>query len=220
MFGGQVNVPVVIRMAGGAGLSVGAQHSHSLEGWYAHVPGIKVVCPSNPADAKGLLKTALRDENPVIFIENTATYGMRGPVPEGQYYTPFGKAKIVRPGKDVTIVGYSGSVHQATKAAEILAQGGIEAEVIDLRTLRPFDSKTVIESVKKTSRCVVVEHDWRFGGFGGEVAAQVQEQAFDYLDAPVARVGGVEVPMPYSFPLEKAALPSEDQVAEAARALF
>jgi pyruvate dehydrogenase E1 component beta subunit len=220
MFGGQVNVPVVIRMASGAGLSVGAQHSHSLEGWFAHVPGLKVVCPSNAADAKGLLKTAMRDENPVIFIENTATYGLRGPVPEGEYFTPFGQANLLRRGDDVTIIAYSGSVHQATRAAEMLAAEDIEAEVIDLRTLRPLDSETILTSVRKTNRAVVVEHAWRFGGFGAEIAALIQEQAFDDLDAPVARVGGVEVPMPYSFPLEKAALPSEEQVVEAVRALF
>ena len=220
MFGGQVSVPVVIRMASGAGLSVGAQHSHSLEGWFAHVPGLKVACPSNSADAKGLLKTALKDENPVIFIENTAIYGLRGQVPEGEYFVPFGKARIARPGRDVTIIGYSGSVHQATRAADLLAQEDIDAEVIDLRTLRPLDSQTILDSVKKTNRAVVVEHAWRFGGFGGEVAALIQENAFDYLDSPVARIGGVEVPMPYSMPLEKAALPSEEQVVAAVRSLF
>jgi pyruvate dehydrogenase E1 component beta subunit len=220
MFGGQVNVPLVIRMASGAGLSVGAQHSHSLEGWFAHVPGLKVVCPSNAADAKGLLKTAMRDENPVIFIENTATYGLRGPVPEDEYFTPFGRANVLREGDDVTIIAYSGSVHQATRAAEMLAAEDIEAEVIDLRSLRPLDSETILASVRKTNRAVVVEHAWRFGGFGAEIAALIQEQAFDDLDAPVARVGGVEVPMPYSFPLEKAALPSEEQVVAAVRALF
>jgi pyruvate dehydrogenase E1 component beta subunit len=220
MFGGQVSVPVVIRMASGARLSVGAQHSHSLEGWFAHVPGLKVVCPSNPADAKGLLKTALKDENPVIFIENTASYGMKGEVPEGEYYVPFGKARIARPGKDVTIIGYSGSVIEATRAAELLSQEDIDAEVIDLRSLRPLDTEAILASVRKTNRCVVVEHAWRFGGFGAELAALVQEHAFDYLDAPVARVAGVEVPMPYSMPLEAAALPSPEQVVEAARALF
>lgn len=220
MSGGQINAPIVIRMASGGGLALAAQHSHSLENWYAHIPGLKVICPSNSHDAKGLLKTALKDENPVIFIENTAIYGQRGEVPDGEYYIPFGKARIVRPGKDVSIIGYSGSVNQATRAADILAAEGIDAEVIDLRSLRPLDSEAIIASVKKTNRAVVVEHAWRFGGFGSEVAAQIQEHAFDYLDAPVGRVAGVEVPMPYSFELEKAALPSEQQVAAAVRALF
>ncbi len=220
MFGGQVSVPVIIRMASGAGLSVGAQHSHSVEGWFAHVPGLKVVCPSNAADAKGLLRTAFDDGNPVIFIENTALYGLRGEVPEGDYRVPFGQARVAREGRDVTLIGYSGSVYQALDAAEELAREEIEAEVIDLRTLRPLDTDTVVASVKKTNRAVVVEHAWRFGGFGAEVAALIQELGFDYLDAPVARVGGVEVPMPYSFELERAALPSASQVAEAARAMF
>jgi len=220
MFGGQVSVPLIIRMAGGAGLSVGAQHSHSVEGWFAHVPGLKVVCPSNAADAKGLLRTAFEDGNPIIFVENTALYGLRGEVPEGDYHVPFGEARVARQGTDVTLIGYSGSVTQALGAADQLAQEDIEAEVIDLRTLRPLDTEAVIESVKKTSRALVVEHAWRSGGFGAELAAQIQELAFDSLDAPVARVAGVEVPMPYSFELEKAALPSESQVIEAVRAMF
>jgi pyruvate dehydrogenase E1 component beta subunit len=220
MSGGQATVPIVIRMASGGGLSLGAQHSHSLEGWFAHVPGLKVVCPSSPADAKGLLATALKDENPVIFIEFTASYGLRGEVPEGEYTIPFGQANIVRPGDDVTIISYGGGVTQATKAAELLAQEEISAEVIDLRTLRPLDTDTILQSVQKTNRAVVVEHAWRFGGFGGEVAAQIQDRAFDYLDAPVARIGGVEVPMPYSMPLEAAAMPHESQVVEAVRAMF
>ncbi len=221
MFGGQVSVPLIIRMASGAGLSVGAQHSHSVEGWFAHVPGLKVVCPSNAADAKGLLRTAFDEENPVIFIENTALYGLRGEVPEGDYRVPFGQARIARQGADVTLIGYSGSVYQALDAADALArEEEIEAEVIDLRTLRPLDTNTVIDSVKKTNRAVVVEHAWRFGGFGAELAALIQEMAFDYLDAPVARVAGVEVPMPYSFELEKAALPSAAQVVDAVRGMF
>lgn len=220
MFGGQVSVPLIIRMASGAGLSTGAQHSHSLEGWFAHIPGLKVVCPSNPADAKGLLRTAFDDGNPVIFIENTALYGLRGEVPRSDYRVPFGEARVAREGADVTLIGYSGSVSQALGAADQLAQEDIEAEVIDLRTLRPLDTEAVVESVKKTNRAVIVEHAWRLGGFGAELAAQIQELAFDYLDAPVARVAGVEVPMPYSFELEKAALPSEAQVVEAVRAMF
>jgi pyruvate dehydrogenase E1 component beta subunit len=220
MSGGQSTVPIVIRTASGAGLSLGAQHSHSIEGWFAHVPGIKVVCPSNPYDAKGLLATAFKDENPVIFIEHTAIYAMRGEVPDEPYYVPFGVANLARPGKDVTIVSYSGSVGPSLKAAETLAAEGIEAEVIDLRTLRPLDIDTVIESVRKTNRAVIVEHAWRFGGFGGEIAAQIQERAFDYLDAPVGRVAGLEVPMPYSFELEKAAVPTDADVVTAVKALF
>jgi pyruvate dehydrogenase E1 component beta subunit len=221
MSGGQINVPLVIRMASGAGSQLGAQHSHSLEGWYAHVPGLKVVCPSNPHDAKGLLKTAFRDDNPVIFVEHTAIYSLRGEVPEGEYFVPFGLANVVRPGSDVTLIGYSGSVHQGMLAAALLAeQDEIEAEVIDLRTLRPLDIDTVVESVKKTGRAVVVEDDWEFGGFGGEVATQIQALAFDYLDAPVERVGGADIPMPYSGRLEQAALPSAEQIASAVRAMF
>ncbi|MPZ13644.1 MAG: alpha-ketoacid dehydrogenase subunit beta [Chloroflexi bacterium] len=220
MFGGQVSVPLIIRMASGAGLSTGAQHSHSVEGWFAHIPGLKVVCPSNAADAKGLLRTAFEDGNPIIFIENTALYSLRGEVPDGDYHVPFGQARVAREGTDVTLIGYSGSVYQALGCADQLAEEDIQAEVIDLRTLRPLDTDAVVKSVKKTNHAVVIEHAWRFGGFGAEVAAQIQEHTFDDLDAPVARVAGVEVPMPYSFELEKAALPSESQVVEAVRAMF
>jgi pyruvate dehydrogenase E1 component beta subunit len=221
MSGGQITVPVIIRMASGGGLSLGAQHSHSFEGWFAHIPGIKVACPSNPYDAKGLLRAAFLDNNPVIFIEYTAHYGLRGEVPEDDYVVPFGQAKLVREGKDVTIIGYSGSVMLAEKAAAILAEeDGIEAEVIDLRTLRPLDMETVVASVKKTNRAVVVESAFRFGGFAGEVATQIQEEAFDFLDAPIGRVAGVEVPMPYATVLERAAMPDEHEVVEAVRALF
>ncbi|HEY3115133.1 MAG TPA: alpha-ketoacid dehydrogenase subunit beta [Chloroflexota bacterium] len=220
MFGGQVPVPVIIRMASGAGLSLGAQHSHSLEGWFAHIPGLKVVCPSTAGDAKGLLRTAFEDNNPIIFIENTALYGVKGEVPEGDYRVPFGEVRIAREGSDATVIGYSGSVPQALGAADRLAEEDIEAEVLDLRTLQPLDTHGVVESVRKTHRAVVVEHDWRSGGFGAELAARIQELAFDDLDAPVARVAGVEVPMPYSFELEKAALPSEAQVVDAVRAMF
>jgi pyruvate dehydrogenase E1 component beta subunit len=220
MSGGQIRVPLVIRMASGAGSQLGAQHSHSLEGWYAHVPGLKVVCPSNPYDAKGLLKTAFRDDNPVIFIEHTAIYALKGEVPEDEYFVPFGQASVMRPGTDVTIVGYSGSVHQSMRAATMLAEDEIEAEVIDLRTLRPLDMETVLESVRKTGRAVIVEDDWRFGGFAGEVVALIQEKAFDYLDAPIARVAGADVPMPYSRALEMAALPSEQQIATAVRGMM
>ncbi|MGE5595207.1 MAG: alpha-ketoacid dehydrogenase subunit beta [Hyphomicrobiales bacterium] len=222
MSGGQFNVPLVLRMASGGGSQLGATHSHSLEGLYAHFPGLKVVVPSNPADGKGLLKQAFRDENPVIFIEHSALYGVRGEVPEdGDFRIPFGKANVLREGTDVTVIGYSGSVHQAIRAATMLEeQEKLSAEVIDLRTLRPLDIDTVIESVKKTNRAVVVEDDWKFGGFGGELSAQIMERAFDWLDAPVARVSGKDVPMPYNRNLEFAALPSEEDVVEAVLAML
>ena len=222
MSGGQFNVPLVLRMASGGGSQLGATHSHSFEGMYAHFPGLKVVCPSNPADAKGLLKQAFRDENPVIFIEHSALYSMKGEVPDDpDFRIPFGKARIAREGTDVTIVGYSGSVHQALRAATMLEeQEQISAEVIDLRCLRPLDMDTVIASVKKTNRAVIVEDDWKFGGFGGELSAQIMEKAFDWLDAPVARVSGKDVPMPYNRNLEFAALPSEEDVVEAVLAML
>lgn len=222
MSNGQINVPLVIRMASGGGSQLAATHSHSLEGLYAHFPGLKVVCPSNPADAKGLLKRAFRDQNTVIFIEHTANYALRGEVPEdSDYLVEFGKASILREGTDVTIVGYSGSVHQGTRAADMLAaQEEISAEVIDLRTLRPLDIDTVVESVKKTNRAVIVEDDWRFGGFAGELSAQIMERAFDWLDAPVARVCSKDVPLPYNRNLEFATLPSEEDVVDAVLAMF
>ncbi len=222
MSNGQINVPMVIRMASGGGSQLAATHSHSLEGLYAHFPGIKVVCPSNPADAKGLLKRAFRDDNTVVFIEHTALYSMKGEVPDDPEFTiEFGKANILREGKDVTIIGYSGSVWQASRAATMLeSQEGISAEVIDLRTLRPLDIDTVIASVKKTNRAVIVEDDWKFGGFAGELSAQIMERAFDWLDAPVARVCGKDVPMPYNRNLEFAALPSEEDVVDAVLAML
>jgi pyruvate dehydrogenase E1 component beta subunit len=222
MSNGQINVPLVIRMASGGGSQLAATHSHSLEGLYAHFPGLKVVCPSNPADAKGLLKRAFRDQNTVIFIEHTANYALRGEVPEDtNYLVEFGKANVLREGTDVTIVGYSGSVHQGTRAADMLAaQEEISAEVIDLRTLRPLDIDTVVESVKKTNRAVIVEDDWRFGGFAGELSAQIMERAFDWLDAPVARVCSKDVPLPYNRNLEFATLPSEEDVVDAVLAMF
>lgn len=222
MSNGQINVPLVIRMAAGGGSQLAATHSHSLEGLYAHFPGLKVACPSNAADAKGLLKRAFRDDNTVIFIEHTALYGVRGEVPDDpDFLVDFGKANVLREGTDVTIVGYSGSVWQAYRAASLLAdQEEISAEVIDLRTLRPLDIETVVNSVKKTNRAVIVEDDWKFGGFAGELSAQIMEHAFDWLDAPVARVCGKDVPMPYNRNLEFAALPSEEDVVEAVLAMF
>lgn len=222
MSGGQVHVPLVLRMASGGGSQLGATHSHSLEGMFAHFPGLLVVCPSFPADAKGLLKRAFREPNPVIFIEHTALYGLRGEVPDDpDHLVEFGRAAVVRAGSDVTIVGYSGSVHQAWRAAGMLdAEHGLSAEVIDLRTLRPLDIATVLESVRRTNRAVIVEDDWKFGGFAGEVSAQIMEHAFDWLDAPVARVCGADVPMPYNRNLEYAALPSEEDVVEAVLAML
>ena len=212
MSNGQINVPLVIRMAGGAGSQLGAQHSQSLESWYAHVPGLKVVVPATPYDAKGLLMTAFADENPVIFIEHTALYSMKGDVPEEMYSLPFGKADVHREGTDVTLIGYSGSLHQAFRAAEQLAQEGIECEVLNLRTLRPLDVEGILASVRKTNRAIVVEDDWQFGGFGGEIVAIIQEHAFDDLDAPVLRCSGADVPMPYAGALEQAALPQEADI--------
>jgi pyruvate dehydrogenase E1 component beta subunit len=219
MSNGQINVPIVIRMAGGAGSQLGAQHSQSLESWYAHVPGLKVVVPATPYDAKGLLMTAFDDENPVIFIEHTALYTSKGEVPEEPYRLPFGKAEIFREGSDVTLIGYSGSLHQAARAAEQLAAEGISCEVLNLRTLRPLDTDAILASVRKTNRAIVVEDDWQFGGFGGEIAAIIQERAFDDLDAPVLRCSGADVPTPYNGALEQAALPQEMDIIRMVRGM-
>lgn len=212
MSNGQITIPLVIRMAGGAGSQLGAQHSHSIESWFAHVPGLKVVVPATPYDAKGLLMTAFDDENPIMFIEHTALYATKGDVPEEPYRLPFGKAELAREGADVTLIGYGGSFHQAFRAATALASDGIEADVLNLRTLRPLDVDAILTSVRKTNRLVVVEDDWEFGGFAGEIAAIVQEQAFDDLDAPVLRCSGADVPMPYNGALEQAALPQEADI--------
>ncbi len=212
MSNGQINVPLVIRMAGGAGSQLGAQHSHSLESWYAHVPGLKVAVPATPYDAKGLLMTAFDDENPVIFIEHTALYASKGEVPEDAYRVPFGKADVMHPGTDVSLIGYGGSVWQCQRAAMTLEASGISAEVLNLRTLRPLDTEAILCSVRKTNRAIIVEDDWEFGGFGGEIAAIIQEQAFDDLDAPVRRCAGAAVPMPYNGALEQAALPQEADI--------
>ncbi|MCI0856701.1 MAG: alpha-ketoacid dehydrogenase subunit beta, partial [Chloroflexi bacterium] len=220
MSAGQINVPMVIRMASGAGSQLSSQHSHSLEGWYAHIPGIKVAVPYTPRDARGLLKTAFNEQNPVIFIEHTALYARKGEVPDEDYAIPFGQAEVIREGADVTLIGYSGSVYQALGAADILAEAGRQADVINLRTLRPLDVDTIIASVRKTHRAVVTEDDWKFGGFGGEISAIIMEEAFDDLDGPVARVCGADVPIPYAKALEQAALPNPQQIADAALALF
>ena len=222
MFGGQAKVPLVIRMPQGAGHQLGPTHSHCLEAMFLQVPGLLVAVPSTAADAKGLLKAAIRDDNPVIFIEHEYLYGQRGEVPEDDdHIVNFGEAVIRREGSDVTIVGISRMASTTQKAAKILSEEhGIEAEVIDPRTLRPLDLDTILASVRKTNRCVIVEEGWPHGGVGANIAALVQEQAFDDLDAPVGRVTGADLPMPYSKPLEQIAYPHEPQVVEAVLALF
>jgi pyruvate dehydrogenase E1 component beta subunit len=221
MFGGQAKVPMVIRFPQGGGHQLGPTHSHTLEAMFLHVPGLLVAVPSTPADAKALLKAAIRDDNPVIFIEHESLYGMRGEVPENGGPMNFGEAAIRREGADVTIVGISRMAVTAERAAEKLAaEEDIEADVIDPRTLRPLDLDTILESVRKTNRCVIVEEGWPHGGVGANLAALVQEQAFDYLDAPVQRVTGADVPMPYSKALEQAAMPHEEHVVKAAIATF
>ena len=218
MSGGQVKLSIVFRGPNGPASRVAAQHSQDYSSWYSHIPGLKVIAPSTAADAKGLLKAAIRDPNPVMFLENEILYGHSSPVPKlDDYVLPIGRARIVRSGNDVTIVAWSMGMTYALKAAEELAKDNIDAEVIDLRTLKPMDFDTIIESVKKTGRLVTVEEGWKQSGVGAEIAARVTEQAFDYLDAPVTRVCGKDVPMPYAANLEKLALPSVAEVVEAAK---
>jgi pyruvate dehydrogenase E1 component beta subunit len=205
MSGGQIGVPIVFRGPGGSALQLGAQHSQAFESFYAHVPGLKVVMPATPADAKGLLKSAIRDEDPVVFIEGEMLYNIKGDVPEGEYVTPIGVADVKRPGRDATIICHSKTVGPALKAAEELAGAGIEAEVIDLRTIRPLDERAILESVARTNRCVVAEEGWPFAGVGAQVVDLIQREVFDALDAPVLRVTGADVPMPYNKLLERAA---------------
>ena len=219
MFGGKNALPIVYRAAFGAGIGNAAQHTQSLEAWFTHVPGLKVVTPSNAYDAKGLLKSAIRDDNVVLFFEHKALYRERGNVPEGEYLVPIGVSDIKRPGADATVVSYSRQVQFALQAAEILAGEGIDAEVIDLRTLYPLDIAPVLESVKKTNRAMVVHEAVRFGGLGGEVAAQIQELAFDYLDAPVKRLGAAHTPVPFAEPLEMASFPSVETICQGVREL-
>ena len=220
MSGGQVTVSIVFRGPNGAAARVGAQHSQDYSSWYSHVPGLKVIAPYTAADAKGLLKSAIRDPNPVIFLENEILYGQSFPVPKlDDYVVPIGKAKIARSGRDVTLVAWSIGMSYALKAAEELAKDNIEAEVIDLRTLKPMDLETILASVQKTGRLVTVEEGWRQSGVGAEIAASVMEQAFDWLDAPVTRVTGKDVPMPYAANLEKLALPTVAEVVEAAKSV-
>ncbi|MCW2991351.1 MAG: alpha-ketoacid dehydrogenase subunit beta [Solirubrobacterales bacterium] len=219
MFGGQIRVPLVVRMPQGAGHQLGPTHSHSWEAFFLHVPGLLVAVPSTAADAKGLLKAAIRDDNPVVFIEHEYLYGQRGEVPEGEHVVDFGQAVVRREGADVTIVGISRMAITAQKAAETLsAEHHVEAEVIDPRTLRPLDLDTILASVRKTNRCVIVEEGWPHGGVGANLAALIQEQAFDWLDAPIGRVTGADIPMPYSKPLEEIAYPHEPQIVQAALA--
>jgi pyruvate dehydrogenase E1 component beta subunit len=220
MSGGQMGCSIVFRGPNGAAARVAAQHSQDYSAWYSQVPGLKVIAPFSAADYKGLLKSAIRDPNPVIFLENEMLYGQSGPVPKlDDYVIPIGKARIVRSGGHVTVVSWSNGMSYALKAADELAKQGIEAEVIDLRTLRPLDTDTIVASVKKTGRAVTVEEGWQQSGVGAEIAARIMEHAFDYLDAPVARVSGKDVPMPYAANLEKLALPSVAEVVEAAKAV-
>jgi pyruvate dehydrogenase E1 component beta subunit len=220
MSGGQMGAPMVFRGPNGAASRVAAQHSQCYSSWYAHVPGLKVVIPSNPADAKGLLKSAIRDPNPVLVLENEMLYGVSGPVPKvDDWLVPIGKARIARPGTDVTIVSFARGMNYALAAAETLAGEGIEAEVIDLRSLRPIDWETILASVRKTNRLVTVEEAWPTCSIGSEICAQVAIQAFDYLDAPPAKVNGADVPMPYAANLEKLALPNADQVVAAVKSV-
>jgi pyruvate dehydrogenase E1 component beta subunit len=221
MSGGLVTVPIVFRGPNGAAARVAAQHSQCYSAWYAHIPGVKVIAPSTPADAKGLLKSAIRDPNPVVFLENELLYGTHGPVPKGDdFLIPIGKARIARPGRDVTVVSFARGMVYALEAAEQLAKEGIDVEVIDLRTLRPLDMETVLASVRRTNRIVTVEEAWPVCSVGSEICAQVTMQAFDDLDAPPAKVSGADVPMPYAANLEKLALPSVERVVAAVKSVL
>lgn len=217
MSGGQLNVPVVFRGPNGPAEYLSSQHSQALQSLYAHVPGLKVVAPSTPYDAKGLLKTAIRDDNPVIFLEAELIYSWKGDVPQEEYLIPFGKAEFMRQGKDVTLVGFSKPMRAVAEAANLLLEEGIEAEVIDLRTLRPLDEKTLYGSVQKTNRCVVVDEAWPFASVGSHIAWLVSKNCFDYLDAPVELVSSEDVPMPYNHKLELLAQPSVEKIVKAAR---
>ena len=217
MFGGQFVLPLVIRAVGGGGRQLGATHSQTPDAIFAHFPGLKVVSPGTPADAKGLLKAAIRSNDPVLFIENATMYQVRDEVPDGDFVVPIGKSKIQRPGKDVTIVTYSKGLEISMKAADELVKEGIEVEIVDLRSLRPLDMDPVIESFKKTNRAVIVEEGWKSYGVGAEVASRIYEQAFDYVDAPVVRVAQKEVPLPYNRTLEQSALPQPADVVKAVR---
>jgi pyruvate dehydrogenase E1 component beta subunit len=220
MFGGEARVPMVVRTPSGAGHQLTAQHSQVLEVWFAYVPGMYVVAPSTAADAKGLLKSCIRDNNPILFVENVLLYNEKGEVPDEEYTIPLGQADVKREGEDVTIISYSRMVHTALEAAERLAEDGIRAEVIDLRSLRPLDIDTIVESVKKTNHVLIVHEGWRKYGAGAEIAAQIQELAFDYLDHPIERVTGADVPLPYATSLEAAAMPNLGMVIDSARGML
>jgi pyruvate dehydrogenase E1 component beta subunit len=221
MSGGQFSIPIVFRGPSGAAAQVASQHSQAFESYYAYCPGLKVVMPSVPADAKGLLKAAIRDDNPVIFMEGELLYGITGEVPPGEYVIPLGKADVKRKGKDCTIVAWAKMVHTSAEAAKVLAAEGIEVEIVDPRTLRPLDDATIFDSVKKTHRCVIVEEGWPVAGFGAEVAYRVQRGCLDYLDAPIERVTSDDVPMPYARNLELEVLPQvKDVVAAVKRAMY
>jgi pyruvate dehydrogenase E1 component beta subunit len=214
MFGGQCKVPMVLRAPDGIIRSAAAQHSQSVESWFMHIPGVKVVIPSNPADAKGLLKAAIRSDDPVLYFEHKVLFPMKGPVPEGEHIVPIGKANVSRKGKDVTIVSYSLMMHRALEAAEKLAAEGIQAEVVDLRTISPIDKETIFESVRKTKRLVIVHEAVKQGGVGAEISALVAEEMIDWLDAPIRRIGAPFVPVPFSPPLEQLVKISADHIAK------
>lgn len=217
MFGGQFTLPLVIRAPGGGGRQLAATHSQTPDAIFAHFPGLKVVAPGTPEDAKGMLKAAIRSDDPVLFIEHATLYQVRGEVPDGDFTVPLDQAKVQRPGSDVTIVTYSKMLEVSLKAAEVLAKDGIEVEIVDLRSLRPLDMKPVLESFKKTNRAVIVEEGWRSYGVGSEVAARIYEEAFDYVDAPIRRVAQKEVPLPYNRALEQMALPQVQDVVDAVK---
>ncbi|KIX11131.1 alpha-ketoacid dehydrogenase subunit beta [Dethiosulfatarculus sandiegensis] len=219
MFGGKARIPMVLRAACGAGIGAAAQHSQCLESWFMHVPGLKVVMPSTPADAKGLLMASIRDDNPVVFLEHKMLYGVEGEVPEGEYLLPIGKADVKKEGTDVTILATARMVHFALEAADKLAADGVSAEVVDPRTLSPFDEETVLESVKKTHRLVIVTEDVKFAGSSAEMAAIMAEKAFDYLDAPITRVAAPFCPVPFAKPLEDAYVPSVAKIIEAVKSV-
>jgi len=217
MFGGQFKIPLVIRTVGGGGRQLGATHSQTPDAIFAHFPGLKVVAPGTPADAKGLLKASIRSNDPILFIEHATLYQVRGEVPEGDFTIPIGVSKVQRPGRDVTIVTYSKMLEISTKAAEQLSKEGIEVEIVDLRSLRPLDMGPVIESFKKTNRAVIVEEGWKSFGVGSEVVARIYEEAFDYVDAPIKRVAQKEVPLPYNRDLEQLAIPQVEDVVQAVK---
>lgn len=220
MFGGHAKLPVTVLTMSGAGMSLAAQHSQSLEAWLTHLPGLKVVAPATPYDAKGLIISACRDDNPVFVILNKLSLALEGPVPEGAYEVPIGKANVIREGKNLTLIAFSRMVHEALQAADQLKEHGIDAEVIDLRSLQPLDTDTIVASVKKTHRAMIVHEAVRFGGFGGELAAQIQELAFDYLDAPIGRVGAPFAPVPYSPSLEQSYMPNAKRIVAETRRLI